>query len=713
MTVPAALGKQCAASTGRALADDKSNDLLSELKSTGVTALSPKAPAGLSVEASGPAGPNVTFREVSEREAVLYYDGLGSTRAEGPKLIYRTSSDTFVEPLNGGYRREMRLTGVEKEHKLGEDGLWDTICDIFVVEVFDINSIKFSSIDFVRFTCRWVNSNIEVTVPVEDIDCYTTPPTVWIGVLPNTLSSELAYKAAVEILEILKQHNISGVDVAFRESVVRSLSGPGPALFGPACDITKQFIDHLSTPLSLPIADLKSMSQGTLGFYFRDKHSDLYAVTARHVLFEAHEGNNMYRYADGHKKHVIVLGDLGFDDYLASIMEAINSLKGNAGLHAGPIERLEMKMAEVAQDSPEAQNMAQRLERQRKVQANILGNMALLQDFYQELTQSWSKPEDRIIGYVHWAPPIEVGVRPHCYTQDLCILKLDKRKFKNFVGNTLSLGSEIPKDAFKNLMNNPVDEDPEFEYPPNGLLPLRGILSVAKINRPGVMGKPECMPRVIKRGYSTLTTVGQVCEFSSVVRKYNELGSNNIQSREVLILPHSSLDEFSLGGDSGSLIVDARGRFVGLLTGGDDLSRTTYATPMEWLWALIQAEYDGASLEFDDLETFMSQPKSFNLRLLFPSPLLHNTCSTVIWLLKMAAHLFFGLRLLIPSPLLYNPFQILKWLLATAIHLFFGLCLLFLSPLLYIVWPIVKWLVATATHLLLAALANFIGKYLL
>jgi hypothetical protein len=45
----------------------------------------------------------------------------------------------------------------------------------------------------------------------------------------------------------------------------------------------------------LPIAGLKTKMQGTLWFYFRIGE-DLYAVTARHVLFKYSEANVEYNY---------------------------------------------------------------------------------------------------------------------------------------------------------------------------------------------------------------------------------------------------------------------------------------------------------------------------------------------------------------------------------------------------------------------------------
>jgi hypothetical protein len=104
-------------------------------------------------------------------------------------------------------------------------------------------------------------------------------------------------------------------------------------------------------------------------------------------------------------------------------------------------------------------------------------------------------------------------------------------------------------------------------------------------------------------------------KFASHVRRYNATG--NIDSTEVAIFPHdnasgpfsrssNSSRPFSRGGDSGSLIIDALGGLVALLTGGTDSFDITYATLLEWLWGLIKDEFSGADPYFDDLEAFLS-----------------------------------------------------------------------------------------------------------
>jgi hypothetical protein len=98
---------------------------------------------------------------------------------------------------------------------------------------------------------------------------YTTPVTIWVGVLPDTATAEQAYNSSRDILYLLEQYNITDVDVAYRESKVESSGGAEP--FAPVSDLdpVKDLIDNLSTSLSLPISGWKTKMQGTLGFYFR------------------------------------------------------------------------------------------------------------------------------------------------------------------------------------------------------------------------------------------------------------------------------------------------------------------------------------------------------------------------------------------------------------------------------------------------------------
>ena len=148
-----------------------------------------------------------------------------------------------------------------------------------------------------------------------------------------------------------------------------------------------------------------------------------------------------------------------------------------------------------------------------------------------------------------------------------------------------------------------IDAPSDFEYPDERLLELRGILSAAEIRTPNNKDhKGDPIRYVIKRGLASLTTIGCLTGFESHVRRYFALGSRDSVEAAVYSYDNDS-GPFSRGGDSGSIIVDALGKFVALLTcgtGSTSFSDITFGSPMYWLWEIIKAEFPGANLYFEN-----------------------------------------------------------------------------------------------------------------
>ena len=148
------------------------------------------------------------------------------------------------------------------------------------------------------------------------------------------------------------------------------------------------------------------------------------------------------------------------------------------------------------------------------------------------------------------------------------------------------------------------DVPSEFDYPEDRLYQLKVILAAAKIresNSQDIMGDPTRF--VIKRGLTTLTTIGRLNGFESHQRRYGLFG--NFDSVEAAVYPYDNdSGPFSRGGDSGAAIVGANNDIVAQLTGGagpTDSSDITYGTPMEWLWNIvIKGEFPNAVLFFDN-----------------------------------------------------------------------------------------------------------------
>jgi hypothetical protein len=139
------------------------------------------------------------------------------------------------------------------------------------------------------------------------------------------------------------------------------------------------------------------------------------------------------------------------------------------------------------------------------------------------------------------------------------------------------------------------EADWAFDYPIDRLLPVRGVLSDQLMRSPDMTdhdGEP-CL-FVVKHGNSTGTTLGRANGVFSVVRRYRAGGAAvEGTSLEWAILNYDSKSGvFSEDGDSGSAVVDIRGRVGGQLTGGSGSTKSSdiaYATPFWWQLERIKA----------------------------------------------------------------------------------------------------------------------------
>ena len=155
--------------------------------------------------------------------------------------------------------REVR----EVREVLDEHHFSGSIFVSYVVRPIDKRSIKLASVLF-RFTCTEksddredeANLNYDSIAPIKlvvDGTVYTTPATTWLGVIPVTLTGDIVHHSVNDILKLLKKHDITDVEVAYRESVAKFSAGP--ELFTPVSDLgpLKDVIDnrlpHSACPL--------------------------------------------------------------------------------------------------------------------------------------------------------------------------------------------------------------------------------------------------------------------------------------------------------------------------------------------------------------------------------------------------------------------------------------------------------------------------------
>jgi hypothetical protein len=139
-----------------------------------------------------------------------------------------------------------------------------------------------------------------------------------------------------------------------------------------------------------------------------------------------------------------------------------------------------------------------------------------------------------------------------------------------------------------------------FGYPLGGLLQLRDVAKEDELRHPTALDAngEECLI-VIKNGNTTGATIGRATDIESFVREYDDHGICST-SMGVAIYSYGYKDgAFSAPGDSGSVIADADGRIVGILTGGAgkaDHIDVTYASPYYWVDECIRKAFPDSCL---------------------------------------------------------------------------------------------------------------------
>lgn len=124
------------------------------------------------------------------------------------------------------------------------------------------------------------------------------------------------------------------------------------------------------------------------------------------------------------KKEVMVMGALAFKKYLVSIQALI-------GTHIDAVASLEKKITTFRSRVQDGINVVESQKKLGKHETELADTRTKIEDlknFFVDIKKKWSKAKERVIGFVRWAPPIGVGVAPHRYTRDLCVIELYTRR---------------------------------------------------------------------------------------------------------------------------------------------------------------------------------------------------------------------------------------------------------------------------------------------
>lgn len=283
-------------------------------------------------------------------------------------------------------------------------------------------------------------------------------------------------------------------------------------------------------------------------------------------------------------KEAVLMGIKAFTNFLISIQCHIGTLNNMVGVLE---KRVTVLTARSEGGGPNAEQAARELLETQHELSKTRTAIEELKKFFVKVKKQWTKPKGRDIRYVVWAPLVSVSTTPHRYTKDVCVVKVDEKRFlQNFRSNVLDLGAccsiylqvsnlavhipgpEIDTAKFISLMYPRINAPSNFDYPAERHFEFRGILSAEEMRTPNNKDlKGDPMRFVIKRGLTTLTTIGCLTGFESHVRRYFALGSRD--SVDAAVYPYDNgSSPFSRVGDSASMIVDALGKLVALLTGG-------------------------------------------------------------------------------------------------------------------------------------------------
>ncbi|KAI6006447.1 hypothetical protein EDC04DRAFT_3123797 [Pisolithus marmoratus] len=507
----------------------------------------------------------------SEREAEFYYAGLPSA----PRLVARTGTTPWEEPIGPeAYRkiRELRAVGNHAIKKVWEDNL-----ALELHALLDQMKVKWISTDVIR-----IGYAKKPYFPV----------ILWIGVMPQSLSGDYGLYVTSKCQQLLRNHNITDVDVEIRESVVTRSAGPKLLHPSHSANPTVDVREPLTPTLGLPICSQSTPSaEGTGGFFITEggNTSKLLLVTARHVVFPLEKCKNVhYKYKNKSqpRHNVMVLGNAAFDGYLQSIQSELM-------LQTCQAEHLEQVVEEQSKVEGTGDQLVNWVHQQtQRALVKAKEAMKQLKTFYKEVSTHWTTSENRVLGHVILSPPINVGSEG--YTEDWAVIEIDASKIdaSNFAGNAIDLGTRISVPEFtRKMYTNPQNAE-FFIYPYDRLLRLNGTISDHEMRHPTSLDQNNvpCL-LVIKRGGATSLTVGCANDVCSFVRHYH--GPPVKTSKEWAILPFDSRSgAFSAEGDSGSVIVDGFGHIGGLITSGAGSTAgldITYATPISFLLERLQA----------------------------------------------------------------------------------------------------------------------------
>ncbi|KAI2606773.1 hypothetical protein GGR54DRAFT_408503 [Hypoxylon sp. NC1633] len=499
-------------------------------------------------------------------ESKFYLFGLASEA----RMIARSSSEVWKKPTGPEAYLEPKEFSPLGDHSL--IGIWEDQVGPALDDYLLGQKVQCSLLHPVRLGL---------------VDQVSPPPVIMIGINHNTLSAEDGIRVATHCRSILVEHGIKDIHVILYESKYQLFGGMyKPA---PTSNRVYKIREPFSTSLGIPISYAKTpYIEGTGGFFFIDsaKPGKLFMLTARHVLFHPDkERNKTYKFRENSgkaKRNVLLMGTAAFQRFRHSIEKTISYEKLTIEHQAARIIA-----ADDLEDEDEAEAEYQDI---REVIAKSKAVMEAFEKLLVDVDRDWTNEKDRVLGHVTFSPPITCNGPDGGFTEDFAVIEINPQMVSkaNFAANAIDLGS-VGMDELKDLMYPRVSNPTSFKYPGNRLLSFSGRLSDDQMYKPDPKTKDQDNDPVImvmKNGNKTGFSVGRLNTIRAFVRTYFE-GQPGQMSKEIAVLPRiSKSGVFSAKGDSGSVVIDGKGRVCGLLTGGDgasDVSDCTYVSSINWI----------------------------------------------------------------------------------------------------------------------------------
>ena len=372
----------------------------------------------------------------SEFERKSYYNGITGA-GDHPELVYRSDCLTtpFLKP--SGRYAHLAVKSIRGVFKTSLNGVWSTIGPK-ICELITTWGINWSSIDPARFFTHGP--------PGEEEMGSLGPVVIWVGVIPNSTSSDTAHDVSQEILKLLQDHGVEDAVVEWREAVLQRLAGL-PLMRHVGNANATHHVRRFLTPLhGVPLAT-KGMeredAQGTLTLWFhenRDKDGNpsdrVFGVSNCHVLRKNTTVEYVHR-VGAPRDYVRVCGTRRFQRGLDEITKAIGDHGILANFWAREIVELEAKGGGDEEDAEEMEANQRKLDDENKA-------IAKLETFYAEVKRDWSDIKlHRNIGYIQYAAPITVDVEGGTkYTSDWGAFLVAEAKVRDqFEGNVVDLGA--------------------------------------------------------------------------------------------------------------------------------------------------------------------------------------------------------------------------------------------------------------------------------